>query len=1113
MIVFKGLALRAAAVLVAISFIIVGFAVVVGSVDHTAGVVEEPSSRRIYHPGVFEDYVDDGDGADSGTMWTLMDSDIPYYNDWCTGWTLEMLSGANKDAKRDITGYNALTHTISLGIAFDNPISPGDQYRLFLTEYDMMSIYYMCCTNMTSDVHFLDLVPHISNGDGENIGFPGLNKEDINLTYTSINRMNFSYPRMGLAGEGKGLFCEYDDSIVPFVNLTLNTLGNLNTGEGGPGKEINMEIWFDTDGDYDIINDLGDVEGIMGIDFEPDSPAVDYYTTVGPGWPDTQMEEYADGVGKWILEPSAAEKDMNSGQIFVTIWRTDQIADDGNNATADLILYTGFTSKLSWLNLPYKHPLVNPVAEAGIQIKINGVPQKFAGFNDTLGQDPIREGEIVTFDATMSYDPQDDCGVDGLAFGDPGYPGPDLGEGDGIIQDGNPEGEPDYGEKDLLQYRWIWGAGMQNSGWLNTPFATYTFKLPAMYPNMVYTVMLQVRDPEQHVDWDSCFLMIWDDPGVAPYVTMSVSPDEDEDDKLATVLTGQEFKVTGFATDPDPEQSLSYYWDLNNHDPDKPVDWIPGFHLEFEEPEDKNGTTEFTMKYDDPGYYRITLNVYDGPVGHYDTLNNTDYMIIHVQENNAPEGVVYAKIAGSTAVEVVEEIHTRNGQDVLFRVEAEDPDLRPGYDIDSDFTIDYNLMYRYDFGDGKTVEWTTETSFMHNYTGKGSANNDYQFYTVSVKLRDGPVSDPNTMITTLDPMHVYVNLLPVAEAGPNLPNLEVEEIQEGDIVYFDGSGSYDPNDDTDNSGAIDGEEADNLRYFWNFGDKSKVEERKKPTHVFEKYGTYTVHLTVTDLGGRSSSDSLVVKVVKKDEPPVFVIDIFSNDDKTKRAEGSESTITVMTYEEIVFDASNCYDPDGEAYNDDKNSTKPYEDLEFEWDFGDGATTSTYYAVYSYPEDGEYHVNLTITSKSHVRKITSTQQFKVYVENRRPNGEFYSDGTGEPGEAVLFDAGRSWDMDGEIVEYRWEWGDELKDPWTEESSAAHVYDRPGPYTVRLFVMDNDGEESMVYEGNVTIGKTIPPDDDDDLGRSVAFVAGIGFLGLIILIALIAAVLVVVRKIKD
>jgi hypothetical protein len=471
-----------------------------------------PKTKRVYHPLVFEDFVDDGDGAEGGTKCNLVDSDIPYWNDWCKGWSIKFLSGSNKDATRTIGGYHALTHTLNWSVGLPNPVQVGDTYRIWLTDYDMMNIYYMCCQNMTGDVHYMDLVPHISNGDSENIGFPGMNWEDVNLTYTPINRMNFSYPRMGLAAAGKGLYCAYDDTTTPWCNISLNGLGLLVMGSpvGGRDKELNCDVWFDTDGDYDIIQDTGTIEGIMGFDFEPDTTPtwdggsgtwlnVEPYVTKCDRFYNfgQQEEEFADGVGFWKQEPAAGDKDMSSGQFFVTLYRTDQVADDDNNATADLKVYCGFTAKVSCFNLPYKHPLVNPVAVAKAKHAEDTQPcEKYAGFNDTLGQMAIRENEDVLFCASSSYDPQDDTGLNGVAFGDSawGPPNdPDLGEGDGIIQNGDPSGEPDYGEVDRLQYRWIWGTGRQDSGWLSTPYITHKFKLPARIPKMTYEVTLQVR--------------------------------------------------------------------------------------------------------------------------------------------------------------------------------------------------------------------------------------------------------------------------------------------------------------------------------------------------------------------------------------------------------------------------------------------------------------------------------------------------------------------------------------------------------------------------------------------------------------------------------------------
>jgi len=1113
-----------------IGLIIVNDETAVNEQDAKDNIEDQVSkSRRVYHPIVFEDFVEDGDGADSGTYYALVDEDIPYYNDWCKGWKLRMLTGSNKDTEREIGGYNALIHTLNWSIPFPNPIKEGDQYRIYLTDYDMMNIYYMACQNMTGDVHYLDLVPHISNGDSENIGFPGLNWEDINLTYTPINRMNFSYPRAGLAQAKKGLYCAYDDTTVPFCNLTINGLGMLVMGSpvGGKDKEINCEVWFDTDGNYDIIQDTGDIEGIMGFDFQPDTAP--FYNGGTGVWENVepyithcdrfyalgqQEEEYADGVGFWKLEPSAAEKDMNSGQFFITLWRSDQVADDDNNATADFKLYCGFTNKLSFFNLPYKHPLVNPVAEARAKLAGDTGPTgEYAGYNDTLGQTPIRENEDIFFDGSNSYDPQDDTGMNGIAFGDPswGPPNdPDLGEADGIIQDGDPEGEPNYNEVDNLQYRWIWGTGNQDSGWLNSPYVTHKFKLPSKIPFMVYEVKLQVRDPEMHMDEDICFVKVWDDPGTAPFVDVVIHPDNEEA-KITTILKGQTFQVTGSAFDPDPEQELSYYWDLNNYDADKAVEWVPGFFEEFQDPEElaKVNETEFTLKYDIPGFYRITLNVFDGPlynetgVWNIDTLNNTDYIIVEVVENEAPEGSISAKLVGSSLEPATESIDVRNNQDIEFTVTGVDNDLLPGFDKEEDdYETEYNIEYDWDFGDGVKQAWTTDNKLTHNYTDKGSSNNNYEYYTVTVKLRDGEEADTNTLITTLEPFKVYVNLAPDAEAGPNLPNVDYgKEIQAEDLVYFNGSGSYDPNDDTNNNGIVsenDGE-TDNLRYSWNFGDKTGAAEGKFPTHTYSKADTYTVQLTVTDKGGRMASDTMTVTVVAENEEPHLEVEVFEKEDPTNRMVGKE--ITVYTSDDITFDAKNSFDPDGKAYTDDKNSTVPHEDLAFSWDFGvNGSQTSTYYAIYSYPEDGTYDVSLSITDKSHDRKFTVTETYKVIVKNRVPFAMLKADPQGTSGEDILFDGRGSYDVDGEIVQYSWEWGDEEKQPFGNDSTNKHEYDKPGVYKVKLWVMDDDGDASIAAEMNLTVNQPKKKDSGGlipgyEVGVLIAVVSMLGVVAVL------------------
>jgi PKD repeat protein len=437
--------------------------------------------------------------------------------------------------------------------------------------------------------------------------------------------------------------------------------------------------------------------------------------------------------------------------------------------------------------------------------------------------------------------------------------------------------------------------------------------------------------------------------------------------------------------------------------------------------------------------------------------------------------------------EVNTSIEVRDNQNIVFTLTASDPDNRPGFDPNADFAIDYQMQYKWDFGDGKTVDWTTQKEMTHNYTGKGSANNGYEYYTVTVMLRDGPEKNPSTLTYTTEPFKVYVNLMPVAEAGPDLPSIDYEDqIQADDLVQFDASGSYDPNDDLNNNNIIDDTEIDNLKYTWDFGDKSAAGEGQKPTHTYTKGGVYTVQLTVFDLGGRTSTDSMTVTVVEKNKAPVLVVDVYSNEDKKNKM--VDNQITVMTKEDIMFDASGSYDPDGKAYNDDKNSTLPSEDLMFKWEFTVNGTTSTFSSIYSYPDNGEYTVTLTITDKSHTRKISISQTFTVTVKNRAPFAMINKMETeAVVGQEVIFNGKDSYDADGTVKNWSWEFGDDIKEPFKESSTAMHKYEKPGKYVAKLLVKDDDGDVSTAATINVTIKKA-PTKGDDGLfgpGFEVAF----------------------------
>lgn len=158
--------------------------------------------------------------------------------------------------------------------------------------------------------------------------------------------------------------------------------------------------------------------------------------------------------------------------------------------------------------------------------------------------------------------------------------------------------------------------------------------------------------------------------------------------------------------------------------------------------------------------------------------------------------------------------------------------------LDSSLSSDLDgdqLTYKWDFGDG-AISVGTNPLVSHIYLKGG-------IYTVTLIVNDGKIdSDPS--LTTAD--IAEVNDAPIANAGPD------QTLMPGQVVTL--------------SGALSSDEetpAAELTYFWNFGD-STTAYGKVRDHVYDTTGIFTVTLTVTDAGGLSAQDTLLVNVVNAD---------------------------------------------------------------------------------------------------------------------------------------------------------------------------------------------------------------------------------------------------------
>ena len=313
-------------------------------------------------------------------------------------------------------------------------------------------------------------------------------------------------------------------------------------------------------------------------------------------------------------------------------------------------------------------------------------------------------------------------------------------------------------------------------------------------------------------------------------------------------------------------------------------------------------------------------------------------------------------------------------------------------------TITFNATDSYD-PDGTIVSYSwdfgddttaTGVTVTHTYSDDG-------FYTVTLTVTDNDGATASATATK-----TVLNRPPEA-----LFTESAETVHTNDAITFNASNSYDPD------GTI-------VSYFWDFGDGTKV-TGVLVQHAYANDGTYTVTLTVTDDDGATDATTSTKTILNRSPVAKF----------------SESAETVYTGEVIRFDASDSHDPDGTI-------------VSYSWDFGDGNVATGVFVEHSYGNDGAYDVTLTVTDDD---GATETATSTKYVGNRPPVASFIESAeTIYTGEVVAFNATSSYDPDGVIVSYFWEFDDGTN---TTGETADHAYADDGVYIVTLTVTDDDG----------------------------------------------------------
>jgi PKD repeat protein len=186
-------------------------------------------------------------------------------------------------------------------------------------------------------------------------------------------------------------------------------------------------------------------------------------------------------------------------------------------------------------------------------------------------------------------------------------------------------------------------------------------------------------------------------------------------------------------------------------------------------------------------------------------------------------------------------------------------------------------------------------------------------------------------------------------------------------------------------------------------------------------------------------------------------------------------LTVLSNETVHFNASGSFDPDGVI-------------LAYFWDFGDGGNATGCAVTHNYATNGTYTVTLTVTDDT---DATDNDTCTVTV-NIPPTAEAGEDRVVLTNASVEFNGSGSYDPDGELVRYLWDFGDGSN---ATGCTATHSYTTNGTCTVSLTVTDDQGATdtdtctiTAFLNGDVNGNGEVEISDAMYLARHIAGISG-------------------------
>ncbi len=173
----------------------------------------------------------------------------------------------------------------------------------------------------------------------------------------------------------------------------------------------------------------------------------------------------------------------------------------------------------------------------------------------------------------------------------------------------------------------------------------------------------------------------------------------------------------------------------------------------------------------------------------------------------------------------------------------------------------------------------------------------------------------------------------------------------------------------------------------------------------------------------------------------------------------EITTTLTAPIDIKFDASKI------PYNPSRIEITFYQ-----WDFGDGSSSTSPVVTHTYTDIGQYDASLIITARDINTSETLTQNFSklITVIDVEISAAFTFDPESGPAPLqVSFDASDSSSPGSTITDYEWDFTGKNNFRDASGETAEYTFEREGDYDVKLRITDDSGKTAIGTE-TITIG---------------------------------------------